>query len=65
MNAETLGKWLRRSEIDAGAPPGLTIEEHAQIKRLKREVSQLRRTNEMLRSASAFFAAERHRPVAR
>jgi transposase len=56
--AETLRKWVRRAEIDDGNRPGLTSEEHAEIKRLKREVGELRRANEILKAASAFFAAE-------
>lgn len=54
---ETLRKWVKRAEIDAGERPGLTSEEHAEIKRLKRENFELRRANEILKSASAFFAA--------
>ena len=56
--AETLRKWVRRAEVDDGRRPGLTSEEHAEIKRLKREVAELRRANEILKAASAFFAAE-------
>ena len=58
--AETLRKWVRRAEIDDGQRPGLTSQEHAEIKRLKRENAELRRANEILKaaSASAFFAAE-------
>ena len=59
---ETLRKWVRQAEIDAGQRPGLTSEEHAEIKRLKRENAELRRANEILKSASAFFAAELDRP---
>ena len=44
------------------AAPGLTSEEHAEIKRLKRENAELRRANEILKAASAFFAAELDRP---
>src|SRR5436305_10451473 len=61
-SAETLGKWVRRAQVDAGERPGLTSEEHAEIKRLKRENAELRRANELLKSASAFFAAELDRP---
>jgi transposase len=60
--AETLRKWVRRAEIDDGRRPGLTSEEHAEIKRLKREVAELRRANEILKAASSFFAAELDRP---
>ena len=61
-SAETLRKWVRRAEIDAGTRPGLTSEEHAEIKRLKRENAELRRANEILKAASSFFAAELDRP---
>jgi transposase len=57
-SAETLRKWVRRVEIDAGQRPGLTSQEHAEIKRLKRENAELRRANEILKAASSFFAAE-------
>ena len=60
--AETLRKWVRQAEVDAGTRPGVTSEESAEIKRLKRENAELRRANEILRAASAFFAAELDRP---
>src|SRR5215218_2162660 len=63
VNSETLRKWLRRSEVDAGTRPGVTTEELAEIRRLKRENPELRRTNEIPRTASAFFAAELDRPA--
>ena len=56
--AETLRKWVRQAEVDAGARPGVTTEESAEIRRLKRENAELRRANEILKAASAFFAAE-------
>ena len=59
---ETLRLWVRRAERDAGARPGVTSDEHAEIKQLKREVAELRRANEILKAASAFFAAELDRP---
>jgi transposase len=59
---ETLRKWVRRAEIDAGQRPGLTTAEHEQIKALKRENAELRRANEILKSAAAFFGAELDRP---
>ena len=61
-STETLRKWVRRAEVDAGQRPGLTSEEHAEIKRLKRENAELRRANEILKAASSFFAAELDRP---
>jgi transposase len=60
--AETVRKWVRRAEVDAGARPGMTSAEHAEVKRLKREVAELRRANEILKAASSFFAVELDRP---
>ena len=54
--AETLRHWIRRAERDAGRRPGLPTEERARMKELEREVRELRRANEILRKASAFFA---------
>jgi transposase len=59
---ESLRKWVRRAEVDGGARPGKTTEEIAEIKALKKENAELRRANEILKSASAFFAAELDRP---
>jgi transposase len=56
--AETLRKWVRRAEVDAGQRPGITSEERAEIKALKQENAELRRANEILKAASTFFAAE-------
>ena len=61
--AETVRKWVRRAEVDGGLRPGVTSEENAEIRRLKREVAELRRANEILKAASAFFAAELDRPA--
>ena len=60
--AETLRKWVRQAEVDAGTRPGVSSEESAEIRRLKRENAELRRANEILKAASAFFAAELDRP---
>ena len=57
-----LRKWIRQAEIDGGVRPGKTSEEIAEIKSLKKEVAELRRANEILKAASAFFAAELDRP---
>jgi transposase len=65
INAETLRQWQRRSEVDGGKRPGITTEEQAEIRRLKRENAELRRANEILKAASAFFAAELDRPTTR
>lgn len=54
MNNETLRLWVHRAEVDAGKRPGTTTEEAEEIKRLKREVAELRRANEILKSASVF-----------
>lgn len=59
---ESLRKWLRQAEIDGGIRPGKTSEDIAEIKKLKKEVAELRRANEILKAASAFFAAELDRP---
>ena len=55
-SAETLRNWIRRVERDQGRRPGLTTEERARLKQLEREVFELRRANEILRKASAYFA---------
>jgi transposase len=58
VSHETLRKWVRKAEVDDGLRPGLTTEERDRLKVLEREVRELRRANEILKSASAFFAAE-------
>ena len=65
MNVETLRLWVNRAQVDAGVRPGTTSEEAEEIKRLKREVAELRRANEILKSASVFFAKELDRPTTR
>ena len=62
VSSETLRKWIRRAEVDAGRRPGISTEESAELKRLRRENAELRRANEILKAASAFFAAELDRP---
>jgi transposase-like protein len=53
---QTLLDWVKRAEIDAGSRPGTTTTEMQRIKDLERENKELRRANEILRTASAFFA---------
>ena len=53
---ETLRRWLMLSEVDQGLRDGLTSSEQEQLKQLKKENRELKRTNEILRKASAFFA---------
>jgi transposase-like protein len=53
---ESLRKWVRQAERDQGRKPGLTTEERERLKALERENKELRRANEILRKASAFFA---------
>jgi len=55
---ETLRSWVRRAEVDEGRRPGLTTDERARLKELERENRELRRANEILKTASVFFAAE-------
>jgi transposase len=63
--AETVRTWVRKAEVDAGQRSGTTSQEAAEIKRLKAENAELRRANEILKAASAFFAAELDRPSKR
>jgi transposase-like protein len=61
--AETLRKWVRQAEVDAGLKPGTSTAEQERVRELEREVRELRRANEILRKASAYFAqAELERP---
>lgn len=55
-SAETLRNWLRQSERDQGQRPGLTTDERQRLKDLERENRELKRANEILRLASAYFA---------
>lgn len=58
VSGETVRKWVRQAEVDAGTRPGVSSEESAELKRLRRENLELRRANEILKAASAFFARE-------
>jgi len=60
--SESVRAWVRQADIDEGRKPGTTTEDAVRIKALEQEVKELRRTNAILRSASAFFAAELDRP---
>ena len=53
---DSLKAWLKRTQVDAGEMPGTTTEERERIKALEKEVKELRRANEILKTASAFFA---------
>ncbi len=53
---ETVRKWVRQAEIDDGCRPGVSSAEAERIRELQREVKELRRANEILKAASAFFA---------
>ena len=55
-SAETLRKWVRQAERDAGKRPGVTTEERERLTQLERENGELRRANEILKKASAYFA---------
>ncbi len=59
---ESLRTWVKRGEIDRGERPGVTSADAAQIKELRQDGRELRRANEILKRASAFFAAELDRP---
>lgn len=53
---ETLRNWVRHAQVNAGARPGVTTDAQERLKQLERENAELRRANEILRKASAFFA---------
>ena len=55
-SAETLRHWVRQAERDAGQRPGLTTDERQRLKDLERENRELKRANEILKLASAYFA---------
>lgn len=63
VHPEALRGWVKRAEIDDETVPGTTSAEAARIAELEREVKELRRANAILKSASAFFAAELDRPL--
>jgi transposase len=61
-SSETLRKWVRRAEVDAGQRPGVASQDSAEMRRLRAENRELRRANEILKAAAGFFAAELDRP---
>lgn len=65
VNPETLRKWTRAAQVDAGQRPGLTSEAQAEITRLKKQVRELERAHEILKAAPVFFAKELDRPTTR
>lgn len=66
IHKEALRGWVRQAEADAGERNDrLTTAEHEELKQLRKEVAELRRANEILKAASAFFAAELDRPRTR
>ncbi len=62
VHPEALRTWVKRAEIDEGARAGASSSEAARIAELEREVRELRRANQILKSAASFFAAELDRP---
>ena len=65
IQPDTLRNWVKQARVDAGAEPGLTTDERVRLRELEREVRELRRANAILKTASAFFAAELDRPSPR
>jgi transposase len=65
MPSETLRKWVVRAQTDQGLRSGLTTDQLAELKELRKENTELRRANEILKAASAFFAKELDRPRTR
>jgi len=58
MSGETLRNWVNQADTDAGRRPGITSDDKTRILQLEREVRELKRANEILKTASAFFARE-------
>ncbi len=58
IGEESLRSWVRQAEVDSGNRPGVSTEEHRRTLELEREVRELRRANEILKAAAAFFARE-------
>jgi transposase len=62
INKEILRNWVGQAEVDDGQRPGIPTAERQRIAELERENRELRRANEILKAASAFFASELDRP---
>jgi transposase len=62
FGVESVRSWVKQADIDDGVKPGTTTADAERIKQLEQELKELRRANAILRSASAFFAAELDRP---
>jgi transposase len=65
ISYETVRTWVRRAEIDGGTRPGTTTDDRERLRQLERENRELRKANEILKTASAFFAAELDRQPSR
>lgn len=58
VGRESVRRWVLQADVDDGGRPGMTSEEHAEIKRLRAQVRRLEEDNEILRAATVFFAGE-------
>jgi len=65
INRDTLRGWVKQAQIDAGSKPGVSTDQLRRLKELEAENRELRRANAILKTASAFFAAELDRPTPR
>lgn len=63
VSTETLRRWVRQAEVDGGQVEGPTSQDREDVRKLKRKVAELERTVDILRAATAFFAAESDRPL--
>ena len=58
VGAESLRTWVKQADVDSGKRPGLTTEEQAELKKLRKENFELKRANDILQAAATFFGAE-------